>query len=172
MSRYALSLAACLFLGACASPRGGELNRDDPNGLRGANVALPVALALTGLGSNPHGPLEIDRLEPVLDAQFDRFDTDGSEALSAIEHAQWALAILGDAYGRPTLRMMDRDGDRMISQGEFVAAMRAAAKRLDADKDGFVSRAEMLMEVPESRRGSRQSLSGERPGGQGDRPQR
>lgn len=177
-----LVVLSCL-LSACASsgpPRGGSGGggADRTGGLAGANVAMPMALALTGLASSDSGVIDLATVQAQAAAEFDQFDADGSGHLTPIEHARWAKAILGDAYARPTMRMIDLNRDNKLSEDEFSTAYVESAQRYDKDKDGQITRSELLRAIPEGRFGSGRAggessrALGDEPRGQGGRPPR
>jgi Ca2+-binding EF-hand superfamily protein len=102
---------------------------------------------------------------------FDQFDTDGSGRMSRSEHSYWATVVLGDAYARPTWIRLDRDGSGAVTPDEFKAARSQSAADFDADQDGVITRAELMVRVPEGNRyanggnGGSQRSGGRRGGG-------
>lgn len=151
-------MASAIILSACASsPKPRQGGQQDTHS--GAMMATPMSLALTGLASDLDGAITVSDVGKAAGEQFERFDVDASGRWSAIEHSRWANAILGDAYGRPTLRMLDRDSNGAASKTEFMTFMVEAARRADTDSNGRVERSELLIQMPEGRRG--------RQGGQG-----
>lgn len=165
--RLLAATALSLTLVACASssPRKGDRPKSNTEEMGGTKVATPMALALSGMVSGPDGSIDLSVIDSAAADMFDLFDGDGSETLSRIEHARWAGAILGDAYARPTLRMIDTNHDGLATRQEFVETIQAEARRLDADADGILMRTELLKEIPQSRRGGQ--AGGQRSGGNG-----
>ena len=144
-------LAFGIILTGCASSSPSRGDRSNANQLSGAKVALPMAVALTGLTADENGTIDIALIRQAASQQFDLFDRDGSGTMCGVEHAAWAEAILGDRFARPTLLMLDRDGSGGLSRQEFAAGLERAAERFDKDGNGLITRDELLIQMPEGR---------------------
>ncbi|WP_326525125.1 EF-hand domain-containing protein [Sphingomonas sp.] len=68
----------------------------------------------------------------------------GDAGIGYIQYSDWALRWLGDRNAVPTPFEIDRNGDNRVTFQEFSNRMEAIFARFDADKDGAVSRAELL----------------------------
>jgi Ca2+-binding EF-hand superfamily protein len=113
------------------------------------------------------------RPAPGGDHVFKTMDTDGDGKVSAAEHTAGATrmfaAMDGNADGKVTaeemtashqritgrapaagemsaaekIKVIDADGDGMLTAGEHATGSKTMFERMDTDKDGFVTRAEM-----------------------------
>ena len=90
----------------------------------------------------------------------------GQRDIGYLAFADWAKRELGNANALPSPFEVDRDGDNRITLAELQARLAAVFARLDVDKDGFLTRAELLTidigrpggrERPEDERGDRRS---------------
>lgn len=158
-----------VILTACASSQSQREERAGQRGdarLQGGFFAPPISLALAGMASTPDGLINISDVAAKAEAMFAGFDSDRSGSCSRGEQANWATAILGDPYASPTWVTLERDGNGAVSRGELTAVVVAAARRLDKDQDGILTRQEMLIRMPErSQRGGEGNRRG--PGSEG-----
>src|SRR5262249_21128692 len=98
---------------------------------------------------------------------FDRADTDHNGTLSGFEVADWDKAVLGSTDSLPNRAEMDADLSSTVTRNEFENALRKEFVAMDKDNDGKLTRAELLIEVP-----NRASAPGGEVGGQsGNAPQ-
>lgn len=164
--RAGVFLLAGLAAG-CASdppgPPGGGPPRDARGGaLQEAKITRPVALLFTSLDTDDDFIVSKDELDSAIPREFARADTDQSGVLTGFEMADWCALVLGDKEAQPDLRAMDNDMNYTVTQHEFAVALRHEFDRMDRNQDGFLTRAEMLMDAPRSQMG---------PGGQQSAPQ-
>ena len=132
-----------------------------------AAFALACAIA-SAQDTNPPA-----RPAPGGDRMFKMMDTDGDGKISAIEHETAAGGMFatmdGNGDGKVTademnaahqkitgrapaagemsaaekIKVIDSDGDGVLTREEHTAGSKTMFERMDADKDGFVTRAEM-----------------------------
>lgn len=110
-------------------------------------VAEPVALFIAAADREPDGrtSLEEFRQSVVQSTSADPAWRDrGDTGIGYIGYSDWALRWLGDRNAVPTPFEIDRDGDNRITFAELSERMEAIFARFDADKDGAVTRAELL----------------------------
>ncbi|MGF7148861.1 hypothetical protein FHS96_002489 [Sphingomonas zeicaulis] len=129
--------------------------------------ALPLSLAIAGFDAD--GDTRVTRAE--YDAgvirEWTRADTDGDGTLGAIEHGAWAERTLGSPGALPSLLDLDHDGDDRISREEFTRFFAQRFAALDKDKDGVLTRGELIsLRVDPSMLG-KPGAPGVPPGGQG-----
>lgn len=142
--------AVCaLVLGGCASePAPKERPAGPLRELAGAVLVRPVGLVFADIDSDGDAVLTSLEIEVGTAAQFAKFDRDSSAVWSFVEQGDWAETHLGDRYALPSAMQMDTDGNGTIVLDEFQAAIAAAARLADTDKDGAVSRSELLITLP------------------------
>ncbi len=145
-------------------PPGGEA------GFRGGLIAQPIALVFVDFDADRDQCTTSAEVALGADANWRVLDADGDGAGSPIEFSDWALLAMGSAQPTPGRFAFDRDASGSISQREFLAQLEMEFGRLDADKNGCVTRAE-LVELVEPRGGMGAGPpgggAGRRPGGPG-----
>ena len=106
-------------------------------------VAEPVALALAGFDANQDGL--VARAE-VNDGAARAFASvaQGKSDIGYIGWSDFALRWLGDANAVPGPFDVDENHDDRITAAETSRAMLAAFARFDKNKDGTLSRAELV----------------------------
>lgn len=85
-----------------------------------------------------------DELHRCLARSFAAIDTGKTGALGYIAFADWAEKWLGDRTALPSPFETDADGDNKITLAELDAKFDAIFARLDQNKDGLLTRAELL----------------------------
>ncbi len=142
--------AVCtLVLGGCASePASPERPAGPLRELAGAVLVRPVGLVFADMDHDGDAVLTTREIEGGTAAQFAKFDSDSSGVWSFVEQGDWAETHLGDRYALPSAMLMDTDGNGTIVLDEFQTAIAAAARLADTDKDGAVSRSELLITLP------------------------
>ena len=106
-------------------------------------VVEPVAMAIAGFDAN--GDARVTRAE--LDTGVRRSFASvakGAKDIGYIDYADWAFAWLGDRNALPSPFEVDRDGDNRITSVELEAYFDRTFARLDKDRDGVLTRAELL----------------------------
>jgi hypothetical protein len=82
--------------------------------------------------------------DPARDPGSGAARADGSVSPHDVANAQGAASTERDSAGR--IRLADRDGDGRLSAAEYEAGAAAKFARLDANRDGTLSRAECAVE--------------------------
>jgi EF hand len=107
-------------------------------------VVEPVAMMIAGCDADSDGRTSRDELHRCLAKSFAAIDTGNAGTLGYIAFADWAERWLGDRTALPSPFETDADGDNKITLAELDAKFDQIFARLDKDKDGFLTRAELL----------------------------
>jgi hypothetical protein len=107
-------------------------------------MAEPVAVMIAGFDTN--GDATVTRAECVagVERSFRSIDTTNKGWLGYIEFADWAERWLGDRNALPSPFETDTDGDNHITLAELQAKIATIFDRLDRNKDGVLTRSELL----------------------------
>ena len=106
-------------------------------------VAEPVALFLAGMDRDRDGCTTLAELRQGL-ADVTGGDKPWGAGIGYIAYSDWAERWLGDRNGLPSPFELDRNGDNRITVEELGTRFEGVFARFDADKDGAVTRAELL----------------------------
>lgn len=155
-------LAAGCASGPPGPPGGGPPGDARGGALQESKITRPIALLFTSLDTDDDFIVSKDELDSAIPREFARADADQSGVLTGFEMADWCALVLGDKEAQPDLRAMDNDMNYTVTQHEFAVALRHEFDRMDRNQDGFLTRAELLMDAPRSQMG---------PGGQQGAPQ-
>lgn len=133
-----------------------------------SETAEPIALVVAAFDVNRDGLTSAAEFDEGLTRTFAAADTNGDGQLGYIEYAGWATTWLGSATALPGPYAIDTNGDDRISREEFLTEFRRQFARLDANRDGTVSHAELLTlrnprQAPVLNRDGRPLRPGERP---------
>lgn len=111
-------------------------------------IASPFAMAVGAFDRD--GDYKVSRAEFDwgVSRAFAAFDRDGDGSLSLIEFAAWAEAVLGNSGALPGQFDFDRDGNDKISRDEFRDYFAGRFAALDKNRDGSLSRAELVSFAP------------------------
>ena len=107
-------------------------------------VAEPVAVTLAGLRrgrrriGHPRGS------QRRRGAKSFNAVANGAKDFGYIGYSSWALRWLGDANAIPNPFEVDSDHDNRITAAEIAATLLAAFSRFDTNKDGTLTRAELI----------------------------
>lgn len=103
----------------------------------------PVALLIAGFDAD--GDARVTRAE--FDAGVARsFPPDApAEGLSLIGLSNWSIRWLGNQGALPGQFDFDADGDDRISRAEYAAELGRRFDRFDANRDGALDRAELVV---------------------------
>lgn len=107
-------------------------------------VVEPVGMALAGFDADGDGRTSRAEMEAGIRRSFAGVDTAHSGSIGYIAFADWAERWLGDRNALPSPFEVDGDGDNRITLAELQAAFARVFARLDVDKDGSLSRKELL----------------------------
>jgi len=119
--------------------------RPQPPGLSTTTIkAEPVAVMLSGFDSNGDARITRAEAEAGVARSFASVDTDRKGSLGYIEFADWAERWLGDRNALPSPFETDSDGDNRITLAELQAKIASIFTRLDRDKNGVLTHAELL----------------------------
>lgn len=149
-----LSVFAALCL--CASPAFGQRQAGaaPPDGpppdarLRPAQTATimaePVALFIAACDADGDARVTRAELTTCVAKSFAAIDGEHRGWLGYIQFADWAERWLGDRNALPSPFETDSDGDNHITLAELQAQFDKIFTRFDRDKDGVLTRAELL----------------------------
>ncbi len=104
----------------------------------------PAATLIATFDANGDAQVSREELEDGLAQTFAAVDTQKAGTLSYIAFADWAERHLGDRNALPSPFEVDRDGDNRISLRELQARFSEYFTRYDRDRDGMLTRAELL----------------------------
>jgi len=107
-------------------------------------VVEPVGMAIAGFDADGDGRTSRAELDAGVRRSFAAFDSAQAGTIGYIAFADWAERWLGDRNALPSPFEVDGDGDNRITLAELQAAFARIFARLDVDKDGFVTRKELL----------------------------
>ncbi|THD35629.1 MAG: EF-hand domain-containing protein [Sphingomonas sp.] len=107
-------------------------------------VVEPAAMMIAACDADGDGRVTRDELHRCLAHSFALIDTARTGALGYIAFADWAERWLGDRTALPSPFETDADGDNKITLAELDAKFDQIFARLDKDKDGVLTRAELL----------------------------
>ena len=107
-------------------------------------VAEPVAMMLAAFDSDGDARLTQAEAQAGVARSFAAADPAKSGSIGYIAFADWAERWLGDRNAVPSAFEVDRDGDNSITLAELQDRMGAIFARMDKDKDGVLTRAELL----------------------------
>lgn len=107
-------------------------------------VVEPVGMAIAAFDADGDGRTTRAEMEAGVARSFAAFDSGRTGAIGYIAFADWAERWLGDRNALPSPFEVDGDGDNRITPAELQATFARLFARLDADRDGAVSRKELL----------------------------
>lgn len=107
-------------------------------------VVEPAAMMIGACDANGDARVTRDEMHRCLARSFAAIDTGNSGKLGYIAFADWAQMWLGDRTALPSPFDTDADGDNRITLVELSAKFDEIFARLDKDKDGVLTRAELL----------------------------
>lgn len=106
-------------------------------------VAEPAAMLIATCDADADAAVTQAELHACLARSF--ADTaHGKSDIGYIDFGDWAVKYLGDANTLPNPFSVDSDNDNRITLAELTAEFDRLFARFDADKNGCVTRAELL----------------------------
>jgi len=127
-----------------APPEGAPPPRDPRTPPQSTIMAEPVALLIAASDADGDGRVTPAELSAAVARSFAAIDTANSGSLGYIAFADWAERWLGDRNALPSPFDVDADQDNRISLAELQAAFTREFARFDRDKDGAITRKELL----------------------------
>jgi|GEM_PF-604217 len=107
-------------------------------------VVEPVAMMIATFDADGDGRVTRDEMHKGVARSFEAIDTGHIGKLGYIAFADWAQKWLGDQNALPGPYETDTDSDNQITLAELEAKFDQIFARLDKDKDGVLTRAELL----------------------------
>jgi len=107
-------------------------------------VVEPVAMMIAAFDDDHDGKVTRDELRKGVQHSFDTIDTAHGGKMGYVGFADWAKLWLGDANALPSPFETDANGDNQITLDELQAKFAQIFTRLDKDKDGVLTRTELL----------------------------
>lgn len=104
----------------------------------------PAAMLIATFDSNGDALVTREELEDGVARTFAAIDSANAGTLGYIPFADWAERYLGDRNALPSPFEVDRDGDDRISLRELQTRFSEYLTRYDRDRDGVLTRAELL----------------------------
>lgn len=123
-------------------------------------MAEPLALLIAAADADGDARTSRAELSASLARSFAAV-AKGQKDIGYLAFADWARRELGSPTALPSPFEVDRDGDNRITLAELQTRLTAVFARLDGDKDGFLTRAELLT-IQIGRPGGPQTPPGER----------
>lgn len=107
-------------------------------------VVEPVAMMIATFDADGDGRVTRDEMRKGVAKSFAAIDTGNTGKLGYIAFSDWAQKWLGDPNALPGAYETDSDSDNQITLAELQAKFDQIFTRLDKDKDGVLTRAELL----------------------------
>jgi hypothetical protein len=108
-------------------------------------IAEPVGLLIAAFDSDDDAIVTRKEFDAGLKASWKAPDGKPQpDSISYIGYSDWALRWLGNANALPNPFEIDADGDNRITFAELGARFDLFFTRFDANKDGAITRAELL----------------------------
>jgi hypothetical protein len=116
-----------------------------PMGQPAATMVIePVAMMIAACDADNDGKTTHAELTQCIGRSFAAVDTAHKGSIGYIDYSDWALKWLGDRNALPSPFTVDADGDNRITLAELQAQFDTLFARFDVNKDGAVTRAELL----------------------------
>lgn len=143
-----LLLAALIATPAAAqtAPAPGDKPQPQP----AANlIAEPVALMIAAFDSDGDAKVTRAEFDAGLRHSFDSADPQRSGSIGYLRYSDWAEQWLGNRNALPSPFEVDTDGDNHITFAELAARFDLFFARFDVNKDGVLTRAELITLRPQ-----------------------
>ncbi|UZK67609.1 EF-hand domain-containing protein [Sphingomonas sp. M1-B02] len=112
-------------------------------------MAEPVAVMIAAFDADGDAQVTRPEFAAGLKRSFDSIDRTGAGSLGYIAFSDWSERWLGDRNTLPSPFETDRNGDNRITYEELAARFDLLFTRFDVDKDGAISRRELLTVRPQ-----------------------
>ncbi len=111
----------------------------------GATIVVePAAMFIAACDTNGDGRTTRAELDACVARTFADADPQHAGSIGYIGYSDWAEKWLGDRNALPSPYQADADNDNRITLAELQAAFQALFDRFDLNKDGAVTRAELV----------------------------
>ena len=107
-------------------------------------VVEPVAMMIATFDDDHDGKVTREEMRKGVERSFYAIDTAHTGKMGYILFSDWAKLWLGDPNALPSPFEVDADGDNQITLDELQASFGRIFARLDKDKDGVLTRTELL----------------------------
>lgn len=107
-------------------------------------IVEPVAMMIAAFDANGDAKVTRAEFDAGLRHSFDSIDTDHKGSIGYIAFSDWSERWLGDRNTLPSPFEVDRDGDNRITYAELAERFDLFFTRFDADKDGVLTRKELV----------------------------
>lgn len=124
--------------------RTGDYAPDSRDAVPISEVAQPLAVAIAGFDADRDGRTSRAELDEGLGRTFEAADTSRDGVLGYIEYAGWARTWMGSETALPGPFSIDTDGDDRLARAEMISEFGRQFDRLDTNRDGSITRAELL----------------------------
>ena len=106
--------------------------------------AEPAALLIAACDADADARVTRVELTACIARSYAAAEGAASGKIGYIAYADWSLKWLGDRNALPSPFEVDRDGDNAITLAELQARFAQFFTRFDRDKDGILTRPELL----------------------------
>lgn len=127
-------------------------------------IAEPVAMAIAAFDADGDGIITRAEYDAGVRKSFEAV-AKGQPSIGYIQFGDWSERWLGNRNALPSPFEVDQDGDNRVSLAELQARFALFFTRFDRDKNGSITRSELLTTRPAPQPGGR-------PGEQDDRRKR
>lgn len=125
-------------------------------------IAEPVAMAIAAFDADGDGVVTRAEFDAGVSKSFDSV-AKGQASIGYIQFGDWSERWLGNRNALPSPFEVDQDGDNRISLGELRARFALFFTRFDRDKNGSITRSELLTTRPMPQPGGRRGDEDRRP---------
>ncbi len=112
-------------------------------------MAEPVGMMVAAFDGDGDAKVSRTEFDAGLRRSLDSIDTGRTGSLGYIAYSDWSERWLGDRNTLPSPFEVDRDGDNKITYEELAARFALLFTRFDANKDGSITRSELLTLRPQ-----------------------